>query len=244
MNPLRSKSCKNACAATFLIVFSCGTFAQRGGGFHGGGFSGARGGFSAPSSGFSGMRPGFSAPAGGFHSSTAFRSGFFAPRPGFRPLAPHSMPPARFASPSYPVGRMRSVTTRPRVPLGSVGAMRPVTTGPRMPSSSAMYRAPYRSPNGVNRFVHRDGFHNHHTRVVFVSHNHVFLNSFWPFWGWGYPYAYGYPYLSPSIFNDSDDCDRQGASNYATPQPYDNNRAPCQPQAPPAPPETSPQQQP
>src|SRR5215472_12350027 len=110
------------------------------------------------------------------------------------------MPPAGFApqSRSYPVGRMW-----------------PVATGPRMPSSSAMYRAPYRSPNGVNHFVHRDGFHNHHTRIVFVSHNRIFFaNSFWPFWGWGYPYSYGYPYLGSSIFNDSDNCDRQAASNY------------------------------
>jgi len=247
MNPLRSNSFQNACAATFLIVFSCGTFAQRAGGVHGGGFSGARGGFSAPHSGFSGMRPGFSAPAGGFRSSPAFRNGFFAPRPGFRPLAPRSMPPAGFApqSRSYPVGRMWPVATGPRMPLSSVGAMRPVTTGPRMPSSSAMYRAPYRSPNGVNHFVHRDGFHNHHTRIVFVSHNRIFFaNSFWPFWGWGYPYSYGYPYLGSSIFNDSDNCDRQAASNYATPQPYDNNRVPCQPQAQPAPPETPPQPEP
>jgi hypothetical protein len=113
-----------------------------------------------------------------------------------------------------------------------------------------VHRATYHSPNGVNHFVHRDGFHNHHTHIVFVPHNHIFfVNNFWPFWGWGNPYAYGYPYLGSSIFNDSDNCDRQPASNYAAPQPYDNNRAPyqCQPrseeqQTQPAPPEISPQE--
>ena len=81
------------------------------------------------------------------------------------------------------------------------------------------------------------------------SHNHaVVVNSFWPFWYPGYPYAHGYPYLSPPIFNDSDNYDSQPASNYAAPQPdvpYQTQPYPPQSEdqpEPPAPPDSFPQQ--
>ena len=85
-----------------------------------------------------------------------------------------------------------------------------------------MHRATYHSPHGGNHYHY--GYH-------YYPHNHVvFVNGFWPYSYWGYPYAYGYPYVWPSIFNDSDNYDSQPASNYAVPQPNDNNNIPDQTQ--------------
>jgi len=210
-----------ATVAVMLAGLCCGAYAQRSG-FHGGA-SGFRGGFSGSHMGFSGARQGFSSPAGGFRSAPAFRSGFSATRPGFRPVAPRTIAPTRFAprSPSYPVR-----------------GMRPITTGPRLPNGTSMHRAPYHSSHGA--YHYHSGYHYH-------PHNHVvFVNGFWPYSYWGYPYAYGYPYVWPSIFNDSDNYDSQPPSNYAAPQPNDNN-VPYQPQPddqqePPQPPDPYPQQ--
>ena len=147
-----------AAVAVMVAWFSCGVFAQRGGGAHGG---------------FSGSHAGFSARAGGFssHSSPAFHSGFSAPRSGLsRPAPPRYLGSARFA---------------PRPSSYPVRGLRPVTTGSRTLYGSSMHRVPYHSPYGGNR--HHDRYHYPRNHASFVSGVGPVWGWGYPY-DWGYPY--------------------------------------------------------